>query len=273
MNMRAVSAWAVMLWSLSLASSGAAQETAAADSLVAGFIEKGLVAEWRPDLIFQDCEQLDEVDQRALELLLAADLSRQRADDLAFAWRVVLEACQPPAVVDWFLAELEADVRQGRDAKSMHILWRALELASSPRVRSRLREYVLDTTLPEEIRVAAGRSMFEGAGVEGKREEFTMVFQSGDAPVPLANQMGFFMMRYDTDWTLRETARLVSDDPQLVEQVLFGQVVVSSRDAASRGQRDDLAGALEEIAERASVSEERRGFLIGIARDLRGGGG
>jgi hypothetical protein len=155
----------------------------------------------------------------------------------------------------------------------MHALWKGLELASSPRVRGRLREYVLDTNVPEDIRVAAGRSMFEGADTEGKREEFTMAFQSGETPVPLANQMGFFMTRYDTDWTLRETGRLVLDDPQLVEQVLFGQVVVSSRNAASQGQRDRLAAELEALAERPSSSDERRFILIGAARGLRRGGG
>jgi hypothetical protein len=69
--------------------------------------------------------------------------------------------------VDWFLDEVDAHVRQSRDAKSMHILWKGLELASPPRVRGRLREYLLDTNLREDVRVAEGRSMFEGADAEG----------------------------------------------------------------------------------------------------------
>lgn len=269
MRVRKIAAFTLLL--VMSAAPGAAQPSPVPDSLVAEFVEKGHYAGWTPAVIFRNCEQLDEVDQRALTLVLEADLSRERMDDLAFVWMVVLQGCQPPEVVDWFLEQVATDIEMGRDVGLMISLWKGLELASSPRVRDQLRQYVFDEGLPESTRVRAGRTLFLGADRQARRYEFSAALQEGTTPYLLAIQIGALMARDDTEWTLREVGRVVLDDPRVAEQSLFGQVLVSSRAYATEAQRDRLADALEEAAGRSSLSSERRDWLTLTARALRRG--
>lgn len=64
------------------------------------------------------------------------------------------------------------------------------------------------------------------------------------------------MVRFDAAWTLDEAARAVSEDPTIVREPLFAQIIASARQFAPLGMREEFAGRLEATALRGGVDED-----------------
>ena len=239
----------------SVAAPALGQENETAEELVSAFVELGTHAEWQPYRIFADCSVMSPVHSRAFDMLSSMELPYFRARQLTLAWSLSLRGCKDPRLVDWFFERIEEVIQTGGSADQLAAVWLALTEATSEDIRRRLRLYVHGTDVAHDIRVAAGHAIFDGIDGSERRTEFGSLLRSRAIPYGLAIAVGSVMVRYDAAWTLEEAARAVSEDPTIVREPLFSQIVATARQFASVGMREEFAGRLEATAVRGGVDE------------------
>src|SRR5690606_2586069 len=84
------------------------------DSLVATFIEMGPLSPWRPHQLCEGCPDLDSRQRRGISLLMSADLSLERTDQLASAWASPLVRCADPTLEQWYFDTMSELIREDK---------------------------------------------------------------------------------------------------------------------------------------------------------------
>lgn len=223
-----------------------AQVAPSADSLVAHFIKRGIHGNWSPHQLLKGCPDLVEWQQRGIDLLVAADLTEERAADLALSWMFVL-TCRNSKVEQWYFERINAEIAKGGESRHMLRYWQAMEHGDSPAIREYLWNLMVNVQLPEHIRSSAGSSLFMRFGPEERRQQYLRAFDAKLFPMWLAYGQSEIAFRHDPDGFLRLIGDRIRQNPRLTDQPAFQQIVVScdryASDDALRGFADALRAA------------------------------
>jgi hypothetical protein len=225
----------------------AAQQTPpSADSLVDYWIQRGARANWNPAQLFTGCPDLAPWQKRGIDLLLNAELSRERSRHLAISWGIALSRCRDVRVETWLFRQVDAAIERGEHPWSMMSYWDALTRAESPGVRAYLRDLMLDTTRGDEYRGSASGALFARFGPEERLREYLAAFETRRMPFEMQVGETTLLLEHQPERLLRELAARVRENPDLADQGAFTQVVESVHRYASRNSRRALAAGLQE---------------------------
>jgi len=240
------------------------------DSLVNSFLDAGPSSQWRPFRLFEGCPNLQPWQEQGIQRLMSENLTTERTDDLARSWSHPLRICGDHRLEAWYFREQNAAIERGEWHRMM-ALRMAIYQADSPRIREYLKGQMLDAGLPEDIRANAGSFYFERFEGEELMREFISAFATKQMPWHLGWSQAELMLRKNPDQLLIEITRVVSTNPDLIDQSAFRQIVQTSNGRASVSARRVLADTLEAVANRgdAHVTDASRTRLLSAARHLR----
>jgi hypothetical protein len=238
------------------------------DSLVATFIEQGILAQWQPYQLFRGCPDLDSRQRRGISLLMSANLSPGRTDELASAWASPLKRCADPTLEQWYFDTFSGLIRDGKS----HYLSRyrlVLGKTATPAVQSYLRSLMLDPTMPEDVRTWAGLHLVQQLQGRAVRAEWQLAFESEAEPWEVLRYATKRLLSEDPGWLLPGLAQRIRNNPGVTDsprlQVIFYKVAQDG----SPAQRETIARAVEDVA--ARVPEDRRANMRAFADWLRKG--
>jgi hypothetical protein len=249
-------------------SAAEAQQTPSADSLVPYWIERGALANWQPHLLFAGCPNLQDWQKRGIELLLAANLSLERTNDLALAWMIPLRGCNSTQLEQWYFKHLDAAIQQGEPEGKMLKFWTAMRHGDSPAIRDYLRNLMLDVSRPEAYRNSAGVALFVRFGPEERLREYLRAFETRRMPFEISVGQTAALLKHNADRLLGEVGRRVRLNPELADQLAFTGVVESSSRYASAAARRNLGEALRAGLKRPGLSASQRSRLDGSVQFL-----
>jgi hypothetical protein len=253
---------ALALFLAAVSASGAqAQQAPSPDSLVDYWLRRGSRANWQPHLLFAGCPNLAEWQERGIGLVLAADLSPERANDLARVWATALGSCGSERVERWYFGRMNQSIARGESTAAMLTFWTALGNADSPRVREYLWTLMLDPAKPEEHRASAGASLFVRMGPQERLREYLRAFETLRMPFEVAVGTTTILLEHDADALLREVGERVRVNPALADQAAFTQIAESSDRYTGLAARRALGEALRDGLRRSPLSGRQQSRL------------
>lgn len=247
---------------------GQTEQPQSPDSLVAHWLERGAVAGWQPRQLLRDCPNLSQWQQRGVTLILAAELTKERRDDLAITWASPLARCRLPWLEQWYIQQVEDAIRTGEHPWGLLAVRTALNGADSPTIRDYFWNLMVDTTKPQEHRNAAGASYFYRFAGEERLREYLRAFETRRMPFDTYVGVTELLLREDAETLMREVGRRVRERPELADQGAFTQIVESSDRHASRSVRRELAEALRVGLRNRPVAGRQRERLDAAAEFL-----
>lgn len=249
--------WVILMATVAGGVPAAAQQEPSADSLVAHWLKHGVAGGWGPGHLLLGCPNLKPWQQRGIELVLAADLDEDLRKDLARRWAGALR-CQDPRVEQWFFDQVNRDIQSGKTVDAMLVIWGAIDRGDSPRTREFLWNLMLDPSVPESQRGAAGGVLFTKFGPEERLREFLRVFETGRMPSGVFNSQPWMLLKQDANRLLREVSQRVRTNPELADQPAFTAIAESSVRFATPAARRALGEALREGLGRSGIAGVRR---------------
>lgn len=222
------------------------QQEPSADSLVAYWLRRGALGNWSPGQLFHGCPNLANWQQRGIQLLLNAELSREREDQLAISWGNALSECADPRVENWLFVRVNRAMERGEHPWMLLSYWDALKDADSPGVRAYLRDLMLDTSKPETYRDHAAGALFSRFGPDERMREYLAAFETRRMPFETQVGQTTILLQREPERLLREVGRRVRENPDLAEQAAFTLIVESANRYATPGSRRALAAELQE---------------------------
>jgi hypothetical protein len=250
------------------ASAAPAQGNPSADTLIANWLRQGAFGNWQPHTLFTGCPALAGWQRRGIDLLLSAELSRQRADELALAWIPALRNCNSPRVEQWYFGQVDAAMRRGDAPEGLLNLWTALASADSPRIRDYLQTLMLNPGKPEPYRTHAGWALFERFGPQERVDGFLEAFETRRMPFRTAVAVTSVLLRENPDGLLRVVGDRVRANPALADQTAFTMIAESSARYASAASRRALGQALNAGLRRSTLTGRQRTRLQNTAEWL-----
>ncbi|HEU0302819.1 MAG TPA: hypothetical protein VFR37_25380 [Longimicrobium sp.] len=238
------------------------------DSLMAHWLKHGVSSGWQPYRLLTGCTNLADWQERGIKLLLRAELSPERRNDLARAWGAALRRCRNAHVEDWFFHHVNAAMESGEHVYGLHTFWWALENADSPGIREYLRNLMLDVSRSESYRVAAGGALFTRFGPEEQMREYLSAFETGKMPFGTAMAQTELLLQRDAERLLREVGQRVRQNPQLADQWAFSTIVQSWDRFASTAARRQLGEDLQAGLRRTPTAGQQRERLERLVEAL-----
>lgn len=238
------------------------------DSLVATFIERGTLAQWQPSELFRGCPDLDSRQRHGISLLMSANLSLLRTDELANAWASPLKRCADPALEQWYFDTFSRSIHDGKFGHLSRSLM-VLGQTATPAVQSYLRSLMLDPTMPDDVRTWAGGQRVQQLQGRAVRAEWQLAFESEAVPWRVLRYATRRLLSEDPGWLLPELARRIRNNPDVTESPRLQAVFYKVAEDGSPAQRETIARAVEDTA--ARVPEDRRANMRAFADWLRKG--
>ena len=245
--------------------------TTSVDSLVSMFIQHGLSSSWKPYEIYSSCPRLTSDQEKALSLLLDAELSRARLSHLAIAWSLPLRSCRDSRLEGWFFNQARESIARGEHVDEISSVWSALQDADSPGIREFLESIVYDERVSADTRTSVGYVLFTRYTPDERLRAYLRIFDADLMTPEFAGYQTDRVMAQDADRVLAEVARLIQRRPTLVRQAAFEGIVISSVPNASEAAREQFAAELESLLRnRPELADQTRARMRAAAQVLRG---
>jgi hypothetical protein len=247
----------------------AQQAPPSADSLVAYWLRRGALANWTPAQLLTGCPNLAAWQKRGIDMLLTAELSRERTKDLVMSWGIALEGCRDERVEAWLFRQVNAAMERGEHPWSMMAYWGALSRADSPGVRAYLRTLMLDTAKAEAYRDEAASALFTRFAPEERLREYLAAFETRRMPFEMQVGQTTLLLQQQPERLLRELGTRLRENPDLAEQGAFTLVVESVHRYASPSSRRQFAAAIQEGLRRHPKSGRQLERLLASIEHLQ----
>jgi hypothetical protein len=239
------------------------------DSLVSMFLQHGLSSSWQPREIFSTCPRLTSDQEKALSLLLDAELSRLQLHNLVISWSGPLISCRDPRLEGWFFDQARKSIARGEHVDEIASVWSAFLDADSPGIREFLESIVYDERVSADTRTDVGHFLFTRYTPDERLREYLRIFAADLMTPEFASFQTERVMAQHPDQVLGEVARLIEQNPQLARQAAFEALVLSSHQA-SDGAKAQFAAAMESLIQRRpELAGHTRTRIQGAVQVLR----